>query len=191
MRIKVTNQGANMNNIRFIAILICAVLPIGTASAEDRRSYIGVDYAFGTYSEFLAPDFSPSNIRLRAGRYITDSVAIEGHYLLAGTPHTQVYSGNSISVTTDSVIAAYARWDAPISKGARIYGSLGIANTRMKALNNTTSATSATNKTGLSYVFGMDFRINRKADFNVDYALYQVDTWTSLRAISAGLTYEF
>ena len=170
----------------FFAFFSC----VGLSQAADKMGtrYMGVDYSMFTYDETGFPEAEPSALRLKAGYFFTDNVAVEGQ-LGFGIEDDTITSGIPITLELDNFISVLLRGQIPLANTFNIYGVVGMTRADLTASSGAIAISDA--DTSVSFGVGADFEVSDDMYLNVDYMSYLDETAYDLTAFSVGLRFNF
>ena len=175
---------------KIYSILIIAItLASGLVYADNTgKSYIGVGYAMGNYSEAGFPGYEPTNIKLNGGYYISDTFAIEGNMIIGGGYQTKDIGGIPFGLKVNSGYGVYARGEFPSSNKFRAYGLVGFYSGSMSATAGGTTFTLP--NSGLSFGLGGEYRVGENIGVGLDWMNYDVP-YATLSAITINTRFLF
>lgn len=175
-----------MKKIIFALILSTSILVSTTSFAETGQSYFGVGYHLGSYDETGFPKANLNGLKIKGGKYISDTVAVEGHYTLGMGSDTVTYLGVDVDIELKYAISAFLKADLPLSETAKIYGLLGFTKAELEA--SALGTTITEDDSGLSYGFGVDVNITEDILIGGEYIIYLDESNYDYTAFNIGIT---
>lgn len=157
-----------MKSITKTMLFSVALFTLSTANAEN--AYLGASYHLGTYDETDFPEANPNSIKIKAGNYIAENIAIEGHLLFGADSDTITYFGVDVEVELKNVLSVFAKGDIPVSESSNFYGLLGFSKGKLEA--SALGITVSEDDSGLSYGLGLETEFGDDMYFSGEYVLY-------------------
>lgn len=183
-----------------LALFTMFVTSTNVHAGTAGQTYGGVQYAMVTY-DFGGEDLEPSALVLRAGKYISDTVAIEGRFgfgigddSISG--YIDPFWGTvSIDLEIDNFFGIYALGHLKLSEQSSIYGLLGF--TQGETTFSGTSSTlgslgsASEDESDMSFGFGFEHAFGRNNSFNIEYTQYIDKADFDASALSIGANFSF
>ncbi len=189
-----------MNN-KLIPIMLASTLmllsEVGIADSEG-KSYFGVQYAIGNYSEKnISEDFKPTALVGRFGYFFHPSYSIEGRIGTGLQEDTQFLpefgvGGLDATFDLDSIMGVYGRGHINLTKSSSLYGVLGV--TKVEATVSVPGLPAAeltSDESGVSYGIGADIAVSKSFLLNIEYMRYLDKDNLDLGVAGAGVTINF
>lgn len=156
-----------------------------SASIGAENAYFGAGYHFGAYDETGVPEANPGAIQLRMGKYVNESVAVEGRVLLGASSDTVEFLGTDIEVDIKNALSVFVKADLPLSESGNFYGLLGFSKGKLEAtaLGSTLSA----DDSGLSYGMGIELGLTDNLYFSGEYIMYLSEDDYDYNAFNLGI----
>lgn len=167
--------------------LVASCIITSTAMAEN--TYFGAGYHIGTYDESGFPKANPGGIKIEAGKYIAENVAIEGHLLFGAGSDTVTYLGVDVDVKLKNAISVFVKGDLPVSETANLYGLLGFTKGKLEA--SALGTTISEDDSGLSYGIGAEAGFGNDLYFSGEYVFYISESDYDYTGFNIGLHKRF
>ena len=179
--------------VSFLAGIGLAALS-AAVHAETGQSYFGVGYHMGTYDESGFPKANPTGLKIKAGKYISENLAMEGHFTLGMQSDTvKVYVpgyGNlNVDIDLKNAISLFLKADLPLAQTGKIYGLFGF--TRGELEGSALGYSYSEDDSGLSYGFGIDIKVNQDMYLGGEYIMYIDESGYDYSGINLGITSSF
>ena len=156
------------------------------ASAEDGKSYFGLNVTMVDYTEdYIPEDVKPIMLIGKLGHEFNDSVAIEGR-LGTGVVEDEIYG---LDVNMDYMIGVYGKGILNLSDQIDLYAMLGFTQAEM-SLEGYGSSESADDN-DLSYGIGADVELANQLYLGLEYMKYMSKSNFNASGISVGFTKKF
>ena len=153
------------------SVLLGVVLVASSNSfANEGDKYWGLDFHQGSYDETGFPKANPTGFAIKAGKYITENVAMEGRLSLGLGDDTVNYLGVDVDLELDNALSFFIKGDAPLSPTANVYGLLGFTKGKLSA--SVGSFAVSADDSGLSYGMGVETKMNEGLLFAAEYIFY-------------------
>lgn len=185
-----------MNYLSKTLLAASALLAASTASAEG--FYLGLGYQIGTYDENGVPEADLSAIKLEAGTYFSENIAIEAHVNLgmdSDTVAVPVDSSTSIDVEVElkSAASLFLKGDLEVAPDFNLYGLVGFSQVKIDALASAQgfSASVSTSDTGFSYGVGAEVGFGEQVYVSAEYISYISEDEYDYNGINLGVHKKF
>jgi opacity protein-like surface antigen len=142
--------------VKMKSIMLCLFvffLASGGAFAGEEKQYVGFGYHLGSYDEDGFPGADLNGIKIKGGKYVSDNVAVEGHFLMGVGSDTVI----GVDIELDTAISIFLKGDLPLSDTARVYGLLGYTKGELTA--SVPGFSISEDDSGLSFGFGVDVNL--------------------------------
>jgi len=170
-----------------LAILLAIAGFSSTAAAEN--TYFGGNFHLGTYSESGFPDLDPTGVRVKAGKYFAENIAIEGSIILGMTSGDATVEGIGVELELKNALSVFVKGDLPLSDAANIYGLLGFTKGKLEA--SVLGQTNSEDDSGLSYGFGAETRFSENLYLFGEYVIYISESDYDYTGLNVGLHKKF
>ncbi len=162
--------------VRLVSAAILSFLLIGSAVAANGDGYAGFAYHSGTLAFSGGTEYKPKGLDFKVGKYISDTVAIEGRFLLGAGGDTKTfydsfwgYIDSEIRVTSGYALAV--RGNLPLSQTASFYAVVGFGSLELEqtiaGFGSTTNSES-----GVVYGFGAEGSFGNDLGIYAEYMVY-------------------
>lgn len=153
-------------------------------AAQEGDTYGGVQYSLVTYDEEGFDDVEPVALVGKFGRFINDSVAVEGRIGIGIQDDEVEVLGFDVDVDVETLFGVYGVFHSDTRKDAVFYGVIGI--TRGELELSFFGFEESGDESGLSYGFGANF-----GHFNIEYMSYLDEDDFEATAIGIGYISSF
>jgi opacity protein-like surface antigen len=150
-----------------LSLVLFTAISISTV-ATAQESYVGANFQLGTYEED-GISTSPKLIELKAGYYVTETVALEGRFGFTLSPGVLDAGGLDIEVGASS-ISGFVKGGMPVSATTNLYGLLGITSGTLTA--SALGVSLSEKRSGLSYGFGIETSVQEGLNLQAEYVSY-------------------
>lgn len=168
-----------------------ALVAASTASAEG--FYLGLGYQIGTYDEKGIPEADLSAIKLEAGTYFLENIALEAHVNLGMDDDTVAVpvAGTSVDVDVEleSAASLFLKGDLEVSPDFNLYGLLGFSQVKVEASAQGFSESSS--DTGFSYGAGAEMGFGNQVYVSAEYVSYISEDAYDYDGINLGVHKKF
>ena len=150
--------------------------------------YLGLG---GNYTQLLIDEaeFNPSVIRLRAGIFLFENIAIE---LQIGKGAQSDSPFHSLDIEIDQLQAIYGRLQSPAPRGFRVYFQAGYTHTQLLRIETDSGREIKNNFKGLSYSIGIEEQLKFYKPLYIYLEANSVlNDDIDLRSANAGIRYSF
>ena len=157
-----------MKKYLLLTTILCS--PVTFAASGD--SYFGGGYHLGKYEENGFPTANPTALKLEYGQYISDSIAIEGHFALGLGEDTVSYLGFNVDIEMKQAISVFVKGDVKLNESVNLYGLLGLTKGKIEASIPAFNQTVTEDDSGLSYGVGIESKTASGVIFSAEYIMY-------------------
>ena len=181
--------------------IVATLLISNYVFAEEGVAYMGAGYHMGTYDESGFDEYNPTGLKLKAGKYIAENVAIEGHLIFGIGSDEKTYNipgsiiGNPVELELEikNAISVFVKGDMPLSNTANIYGLLGFtkAKAEVTATGPGGSISGSDDDSGLSYGFGAEVGFGNNMYVSGEYVIYISESDYDYSGFNIGISKEF
>jgi opacity protein-like surface antigen len=161
------------------------------ASAENESTYLGVGYHMGDYKEDGVPSANPSALKIEAGKYLADNVAVEAHFILGIAEDTITYQGTDIDLEVTNAMSLFLKGDVPLSEKAQVYGLIGVSKGKLQAEIPSMGYSTSEEDSGLSYGLGLDVEVSSGVKLGGEYVVYLSEDNYDYTGINLGISKTF
>ena len=172
-----------------ITLATIATLSTFNVYAEIGDTYLGAGYHLGTYDEAGFPTLNPNGIKIKAGKYVADNVAIEGHLLFGAGSDTTTYLGVDVDLKLKQAISVFVKGDMPLSPTANFYGLLGFTKGKLEA--SALGTTFSEDDSGLSYGIGAEVMMGNDMYVSGEYVFYLSESDYDYTGFNIGISKKF
>lgn len=173
------------------AMFSCLTIATSSAVADNTdKTYFGVQYAIGTYSEDGFDDINPTALVGRFGKYFNDNFALEGRLGIGVQDDSINIFGTDVSLEIDTMLGIYGIGHLNLNETSSVYGLVGL--TRAEATVSIPGFGSESNDdTGLSFGVGANIGVSNTVALNVEYTQYLNKSDFDFSALSFGAVFSF
>ena len=172
-----------------IPLISIAMLSTFNSYAEIGGTYLGGGYHLGAYDEAGFPTLNPNGIKIKAGKFIADNVAIEGHLLFGAGSDSTTYLGIDVDLKLKQAISVFVKADMPISPTANFYGLLGFTKGKLEA--SALGTTFSDDDSGLSYGIGAETQLGNDMYISGEYIFYLSESDYDYTGFNIGISKKF
>ncbi len=180
-----------MVNIAAVVVLTASTV----VAVASEKTYIGAQYATGTYSddvleEMNLGDISPTALIARLGVHLNNNVSIETRYGIGLQSDSINVMGLDIFLDLDSLLGVYAVGRLNPEEVLTVYGVMGFTNAEA-----TVSAPGfvpvTVDESGFSFGAGVEVSVDDNFAFNIEYMQYLNKDDFTFSAIGLGAVVSF
>jgi len=157
-----------MKKCLFLTAMLCSSVTF----AASGDSYFGGGYHLGKYEESGIPSASPTALKLEYGKYITDSIAIEGHFAFGLKEDTVSVEGINLDLEIKQAISLFVKGDLNLNESVNLYGLLGFTKGKLKVSAPGYDLSTTESDSGLSYGAGIESITANGLIFSAEYIMY-------------------
>lgn len=176
-----------MKKCLFLATMLCSSITF----AASGDSYFGGGYHIGKYDESGLSSASPTALKLEYGRYVTDSIAIEGHVAFGLGEDTISFQGFDIDIEMKQAISIFVKGDLNLSENVNLYGLVGLTKGKLKATIPAFNESFTENDSGLSYGVGIESETASGLIFSAEYIMYLSEDDYDYSGFNLGIAKKF
>jgi len=176
----------SIRNIKSIGAVILVASIAGNVYSAEGDSYLGIQYGIVTFSESGIPDFEPTALVGRYGKFTSDNVAVEGRLGIGLSDDSQNIFGLDVDLEIDHILGVYgAYYSGTSSSTTRAYGILGFTQAEFTATIPGFGSVSA-DDSDISLGLGVNFEIGGNGFINLEYMNYGELDEADVTAIAIG-----
>lgn len=154
------------------SLCLVAMLCSSVTFAANGDSYFGGGFHIGKYEENEFPSASPRALKLEFGKYITDAVALEGHFALGLGGDTLSTQALDIDLELEQAISLFVKGDINLNENVNFYGLFGVSRGKFKATIPEFDVSFSDDDSGFSYGFGIEAKNTNGVVFSAEYIMY-------------------
>jgi len=173
------------------SLFVIAMLSSSAVLAANGDSYFGGGYHMGNYDETGFPSASPSALKIEYGRYITNSIAIEGHFAFGMSEDTISVDGIDAEIEIEQAISLFVKGDINLNESVNLYGLAGFTKGKLKATLPDFDETISENDSGFSYGLGLEAQTSGGIIFSGEYIMYLSEDEYDYSGINLGIAKKF
>lgn len=155
--------------------------------AANGDSYFGGGYHVGNYDETGLPSASPSALKIEYGKYITDSIALEGHFAFGMAEDTISIEGVDAEIEIKQAISLFVKGDLHVSKSVNFYGLAGFTSGKLEAALPGFGESISEDDSGFSYGLGLEAQTSGGIIFSAEYIMYLSEDEYDYSGINLGI----
>ena len=174
-------------NIKSIGAVILVASIAGNVYSAEGDSYLGIQYGIVTFSESGIPDFEPTALVGRYGKFTSDNIAVEGRLGFGLSDDSQdIGIGVDADIEIDHILGVYgAYYSGTSSSTTRAYGILGFTQAEFTATIPGFGSVSA-DDSDISLGLGVNFEIGGNGFINLEYMNYGELLGSDITVIAIG-----
>lgn len=176
-----------MRKFLFLSTMLCSSI----AFAGSGDSYFGGAYHLGKFEESGFPDASPKALKLEYGRYLSDSIAIEGNVAFGLGQDSLSIDGIDLEFKAKQVISLFLKGDVNLTDLVNLYGLLGATQAEFKASAPDFGESFSEKDSGISYGIGIESKNTDGYVFSAEYIMYLSEDDYDYSGINFGLAKQF
>jgi opacity protein-like surface antigen len=173
------------------SLCIAATFFSSAAFAVNGDSYFGGGYHMGNYDESGIPSASPSALKIEYGKYISDSIAIEGHVAFGMSEDTISVDGVDAEIEIKQAISLFVKGDLNLNESVNLYGLAGFTKGKLKATFPDFDETISEDDSGFSYGLGLEAQTSGGIIFSGEYIMYLSEDEYDYSGINLGIAKKF
>lgn len=176
-----------MKKLMVCAALLCSPL----ALAEVGDSYFGAAYTLGKFEENGFPTTNPKSFGFEYGKYIFDSIAIEGNFAFGLGEDSLMIEGFDVDFKLKQSMSLFLKGDLALTDRVNFYGLLGFTQAEFKASAQDIDASFSEKDSGFSYGIGLESKNTEGYKFSLEYVMYLTDDGYDYSGVNFGLAKMF
>ncbi len=182
----------SIRNIKSIGAVILVASIAGNVYSAEGDSYLGIQYGIVTVSESGFPDFEPTALVGRYGKFTSDNIAVEGRLGFGLSDDTQdIGIGVDADIEIDHILGVYgAYYFGTSSSKVRAYGILGFTQGEL-TISAPGFGSVSEDDSDISFGLGVNFAIGENGVINLEYMDYMEIEGTDITAIALGYNAAF
>ncbi len=178
-------------NIKSIGAVILVASIAGNVYSAEGDSYLGIQYGIVTFSESGIPDFEPTALVGRYGKFTSDNLAVEGRLGIGLSDDSQNIFGLDVDLEIDHILGVYgAYYSGTSSSTTRAYGILGFTQGEF-TITVPGFGSVSDDDSDISFGLGVNFAIGENGVINLEYMNYMEIEGTDITAIAIGYNATF
>lgn len=168
-------------------LFIIAMLSSSAVFAANGDLYFGGGYHIGNYDETGLPGASPSALKIEYGKYITDSIALEGHFAFGIAEDTISIEGVDAEIEIKQAISLFVKGDLHVSESVNFYGLAGFTSGKLEAAFPGFGESISEDDSGFSYGLGLEAQTSGGIIFSAEYIMYLSEDEYDYSGINLGI----
>ena len=175
--------------LKAVLFTICTTFSMVTTAENTGKTYVGVQYAIGSYNEDGFEEVNPTALVGRFGKYFNDNFALEGRLGIGLQDDSINFLGTDVSLEIDTLFGVYGVGHINLNETSSVYGLIGF--TRAEATASALGQSFSDDESGLSFGVGADIGIGNNVALNIEYTQYLNKSEFDFSALGLGAVFSF